>query len=757
MAQHATVEFDPRPRRLLEQYVALVGGSIESRSANLVDVVLPPSEKTFFGKVLQFSVAYAPDVLDDSPSAHILVNGSELLRTLVHAIQHRGALNDHGEVAAMLEPANAMSEFPVPLGAAAIATVSSNTSMRPVGKLLARIAVHAGPMLVERLVETPLVDLQSGLELRLDSERFVSSAATSAGGVVSASPFSLDPDRSLQLLFDDLANSAQADIARIQSEAAAALASELARLNSYYERMIVEVEDGAGDDDAKDRKSAIRADRDRRRKEEEYRYTVRIDVHPVQVSQWHVPAEEVCWELRSNHNKSSTISASRLLVGDGEWHLSCPTCSATPTRVSVCTHAHTVCEACATTCSVCGEASCKSHGAATCDLGAHAICGSHALSCRVCDRSYCEQHSGRCELTDHSACSDCIVKCGRCYLSMCRTHANQSAVTAPLGQRWLCPGCTVLCEGGQDEPVGLDEVVRCASCSQHICVTHQSICAVDGAIHCSKHLRKSDRSGRLACETHRSACDDEPHSVLAIDELTKCSSCGRTVCDGHGATCSVDGNFHCSSHLLSPNSARDKRLCETHRAACHVDGEIFQLDGVVACATCSLPVCAKHGSACSVDGRVHCNSHLLPPRSARDLSLCETHRGSCHVDGAVLRLEEVISCPVCERPACAQHVAACKNCGRNVCSKDLAQTNCGTCLRLSLATDIPDSVVHAGVTANDGEPLKGGTWRLAQDAGHTVAQVDLGWSRRLVFAVRHGDSSPETVIRHSMLGSKRTR
>jgi hypothetical protein len=78
-----------------------------------------------------------------------------------------------------------------------------------------------------------------------------------------------------------------------------------------------------------------------------------------------------------------------------------------------------------------------------------------------------------------------------------------------------------------------------------------------------------------------------------------------------------------------------------------------------------------------------------------------------------------------------------------------------TCGQLASTSEPPDSVVAASVAANGGEPLKGGDWRVARDAGHLIAEVALGWSRKLVFSVRHGETTPDTVVRHSVLGSSR--
>jgi len=78
-----------------------------------------------------------------------------------------------------------------------------------------------------------------------------------------------------------------------------------------------------------------------------------------------------------------------------------------------------------------------------------------------------------------------------------------------------------------------------------------AICAVDNLIHCSRHLRRSDASGRILCETHRDTCAEEPGAVLATDEVFPCASCGSHVCHRHSATCNEEmaDERHCHRHM----------------------------------------------------------------------------------------------------------------------------------------------------------------------------------------------------------------
>jgi hypothetical protein len=419
-----------------------------------------------------------------------------------------------------------------------------------------------------------------------------------------------------------------------------------------------------------------------------------VTVHPVQLTHWMVPAEEVEWRVETASGRNGSVSSARLLVGDGSWALTCPACGGSPSAVLLCRHNHVCCSHCAHDCTVCDEACCAMHGRGMCEIGAHALCSEHMKVCPGCDRAHCGDHAGHCDLFDHSICGTCAVACARCSTAMCKGHATETAETAPLGRRWLCPACTVSCEGGQDEPVGLDEVVRCASCAASICTIHQAWCVVDGQAHCSRHLRRSDRSGRLVCEAHRESCAEEPHSVLATDELSGCGTCGRRICSDHGKTCAVDG-------------------------------------------------------------LVHCMSHLKPAASERQTLLCETHRAECHVDGRVHRLEQVSSCPVCSFSVCESHVSECGHCGRTACASDVISGRCRTCARLATNWEPDDELMACAIVANGGEAIGKGTWRTARDSQHTVVEIERGWTRRLVFAVRHGDTSPDTIFRHSALGARR--
>jgi hypothetical protein len=265
--------------------------------------------------------------------------------------------------------------------------------------------------------------------------------------------------------------------------------------------------------------------------------------------------------------------------------------------------------------------------------------------------------------------------------------------------RRLCASCVRLCEGGTGEVVGPDEVTSCSSCSRVVCELHQTHCAVDGRVHCSSHVRRTDRSRRLVCEEHRASCAYEPNAVLAADEVEPCTTCGAVACLTHTGVCAADGKRHCTTHLAALRDRAGDFGCASHRTVCHVDKVAFSLTGTA-------------------------------------------------------------ECPICTRSACRSHQRSCRHCGRAVCSIELEETEerCATCRGLAPTDEPSDALVAAAGEALGESRGRPKAWRTARDATHVVVEMDLGWTRRVVLAVRHGESVPEIVTRHSLLrGTRRGR
>jgi hypothetical protein len=181
------------------------------------------------------------------------------------------------------------------------------------------------------------------------------------------------------------------------------------------------------------------------------------------------------------------------------------------------------------------------------------------------------------------------------------------------------------------------------------------------------------------------------------------------------------------------------------------------VDEVTECVTCGKSVCTAHQAVCAVDGQVHCSQHLRRTDKSRRL-VCVRHRAGCAEEAmAFFASDEVEECPVCGKGACAEHRSACGYCGRQVCTADLPRQSrrCATCAQLAAVADPPDDVVTAARAVAGVGPKPTRAWRVARDRRHIVVEIDLGFSRKAVFTLRHGTTVPESVVKHSLLGSKR--
>ena len=635
---------DARIRPLVERYCDLAGVKLLDKGADLRELKLPLAERAHFQGRASLRLALSLDALERNPDAEIAALGSPFLTHLIEAIRTRAGRLSLGmipppPVAADDEDVAPSVAPPVPVRDGKARQSSVGLAAHPIGRLVARIVLRAGAAVEEAVVESDVFDLSTGTRssdavagLFEDLEtRRVKPAAASAIPDADQVP-AREAKELLRLLIRNLREKSAERVAARQAAAATQVATELDRLDRYFASILADKSDA-------DAERTITALHERRRTEEVRRHQVKAIVHPLQLVEARVLVQRAEWELRSTHGRRAQLAAQRPLAGTAAWVVACPHCGRAPTELVVCKHdgGHCACDACSLHCPVCAEDFCADHGIANCHVDGQPACEEHARVCQSCRLAHCSLHEGLCAEGDHPACSTCLEACGSCRRVVCNRHAQQSVPHAPKGSRRLCTACVRYCEGGTNEPVGVDEVTQCASCSKSVCTAHQAVCVVDGHVHCSRHLHRTDASRRLVCGEHRVSCAEEPAAIFASDE--------------------------------------------------------------------------------------------------------------------------VAGCPVCGNDVCAQHRAACAYCGRQVCTADLAQPSrhCATCAQLVAVADPPEEVVTAARAVTGRTRNVSRAWRIARDRSHFVVELDLGLTRKTVFTLRHGDTVPDRIVRHSVLGSKRRR
>ena len=636
---------DARIRPLLERYCMLAGIKKTALGPDHSRLTLPQGERAFFRDRERLSVAFSLAALERAPDAEIAVLGSPFVSQLIEAIRTRAARLSLGLIAPSSSPVPLSrrertddSEVPLPIpvrnGTCTLST--ARVALHPVGRLVARVVLRAGAGVEEAVVESDIYDLSAGA--KVSDDLVAPFQDLEAGRTEPAAPSEAaktprvparEPAELLRLLLSHLQEKSAERVATRRAAAEQALAAELGRLDRYFESILKEQSDPEAI-------GTVTALAERRRTEEIRRSQVKAVVHPLQLIDATVLVQRAEWQLESAHGRHATFNAQRSLSGAAAWIVACPHCGRPPTSLVICRHDHCGCEGCSSQCSVCGEDFCAEHGIAHCRVDEQPACDEHVRVCASCRLQHCTAHEGVCAEDGHTACTACLAPCGSCGRVVCNRHAEQSGADAPKGSRRLCAACLKYCEGGTNEPVGVDEVIECASCSRSVCTAHQAVCVVDGQVHCSQHLRRTDASRRLVCARHRAGCVEEAMALFASDEVE--------------------------------------------------------------------------------------------------------------------------ACPVCGKDACVQHRAACGYCGRNVCTADLERQSrrCATCAQLAAIAEPPEAVITAArAVIGGGVPKASRAWRMARDRSHLVVELDLGLRRKAVFTLRHGDSAPDSVVNHSLLGSKR--
>jgi hypothetical protein len=546
---------DSRLRPLVERYASLAKARLDETGPHLVELHVPKDDRAYFGGRDRLLVAFAVPALEQSPDAEMAIVGSPFVEQLLAAIRARGARLTLGLLPPGADADVETATLSVPVKNGVAATPKVRLARHPVGRLLARVLIRAGATVEEHLVEGGFFDLVAGALLPPDvieqcvamEQGTLKAKKSDAKGAPGATAAPARPVKELMdLMVAELSARLGPRLEQLRVEAERALAEELGRIDRYYRAMLEDA--GAKDGDALAVAAAgraVEAEHARRRLEEERRHQVRAVVHPLQIVEMEMIVQRAEWAISTPKGGQAQLSARRYLGGPGGWSLSCPTCARVPSALIICGADQLACTSCADECSVCGEGFRPSDGTGECHVDGKAACLNHLRTCSACEQRYCTAHEVQCAEGSHQVCTSCLSACAACGRSVCGTHAEWTAETAPGESRRLCTQCVVHCEGRRNEPVGRDEAVACASCERFVCERHQATCDVDGKVHCSTHLARTEQSRKLVCEQHRGSCAHDSETIFATNEVATCPVCARGACSAHVRACAHCGRQVC--------------------------------------------------------------------------------------------------------------------------------------------------------------------------------------------------------------------
>lgn len=192
----------------------------------------------------------------------------------------------------------------------------------------------------------------------------------------------------------------------------------------------------------------------------------------------------------------------------------CAVCAEDVRAGHVCARGHTVCASHLSVCAHCGARRCpvcEPAAATTCALCGDATCAACATACDSCGRAFCASHTWRCAEGDHTLCLEHLNVCGVCGDPLCEAHTS-----------------------------------RCGACGEVRCQRHTRHCKTCDEARCEAHTLVCVTCSQALCDTHAVRCEECGQPVCHDDVFT-CLGCGRALCGCAGAAACVScGADYCA-------------------------------------------------------------------------------------------------------------------------------------------------------------------------------------------------------------------
>ena len=405
-------------RSFVTSYLRAIGAGAQSLPTGALAVRWPPTHAARFGGAM--TIAFDPLVAEAS-GAELCVVGSDLLDRIVADASGRGFHCVARVTAENEPPADDVLAANLKFPNARPSILAADRGLVPYLLFNFRVALvtdEKRELVKSVLLNAKTLEVHSAADvflqdsLTIPEERNVSEAnlAAAYGAACGA-----------------LERAILRDVEPIRAKASAVLATELERINRFYDTSIQELYAGRAQAPLETEK-VFRAERDRRVDEAGRKYAFNVTAKLVNARTILIPTTSLRLRL-ANERSSKDLDLEFDAINLETNRPSCDSCHTTTDVVYLCSRGHVACDACDRTCSFCDHvvcSTCAGEVLSQCEACIRKACPDHTFQDEIGRKTYCPDHIHACAICGRMVGPPYVKACGLCGQSYCAVDVEAS-------------------------------------------------------------------------------------------------------------------------------------------------------------------------------------------------------------------------------------------------------------------------------------------------------------------------------------------
>ena len=405
-------------RSFVTSYLRAIGAGAQPLPTGALAVRWPPTHAARFGEAT--TIAFDPLVAEAS-TAELCVVGSDLLDRIVADASGRGFHCVARVTAENEPPADDVLAANLKFPNARPSILAADRGLVPYLLFNFRVALvtdEKRELVKSVLLNAKTLEVHTAADvflqdsLTIPEERNVSGAnlAASYGAACGA-----------------LERAILRDVEPIRAKASAVLATELERINRFYDTSIQELYAGRAQAPLETEK-VFRAERDRRVDEAGRKYAFNVTAKLVNARTILIPTTSLRLRL-ANERSSKDLDLEFDAINLEANRPSCDSCHTATDVVYLCSRGHVACDACDRTCSFCDHvvcSTCAGEVLSQCEACIRKACPDHTFQDEIGRKTYCPDHIHACAICGRMVGPPYVTACGLCGQSYCAVDVEAS-------------------------------------------------------------------------------------------------------------------------------------------------------------------------------------------------------------------------------------------------------------------------------------------------------------------------------------------